>query len=131
MSRHYYPRFDFASPAEYVNEHRAANDQVITSSVIVAEYLSDTGFVFLDRRDKRYKGQVCADGQSEKWTNLPLLSDPSQVEVAIRSAYPDRAWLVVDRSTSRRFLSVDYIKMELGLEERFTGRDGSFSVYSN
>ena len=48
-ARHYYPRFDFESPASFVNQHADSSSLVITTSVIVSHNLEMNSFAYLHK----------------------------------------------------------------------------------
>lgn len=128
-ARQYYPRMDFRGPAEYVNEHAGDADAIVFSSVVYSQYLKNPNFVYLDKVDARYDGQVCGDDQIERWANLPLLNSTSEVVSTIRSDESRATWIIVDQQTSMTERWKNFLKENSDGKEVYKSTDDRTSVY--
>ncbi len=129
LARHYIPRFDFQSPAEFVNEQAKPGDLVVASNVVLDHYLEKTDFVYLAETDGRYRGQVCPGGERERWTGKPLISSSDALENTLAASVAPRKWLVVDWQTSGSTLPDEFLTGPLGMQAVFRSADDRFSVY--
>jgi hypothetical protein len=128
-ARHYYSRFDFESPAVFVNQHAAASDLIITSVVPATHYLKPGAFVFMHKDDERYSLQACDFGNMERWSGLPLLDTISDIEDLAESRPDSRIWLLVDHYAIKDALTPDYLTKEAGFDEVFVAKDEKIRVF--
>jgi len=127
---HYYRRYDFRSAAQYVNERLGDKDIVITTEVVTTQYLEKTDYVYLNSNDGRYPGQVCPDGKTERWSNLPLISSQAGLQAVVRSHSDNTVWLVAEPGGGIRGETMEFISEFPGIVERYTTPDGKFMVFS-
>jgi hypothetical protein len=133
-AQHYYQRFDFKSPADFVNRRAAPSDVVIMTSEVVTQYLSTSNrkmnsFVYLHKTDERYKSQACDFGNLERWTGLPLLSEVGDIEALAETNPGSRLWLVADHYALRSTLPHEYLTTVARYEQVFASPDEKFRVY--
>jgi len=128
-AKHYYQRFDFKSPADFVNKHADPSDLVITTSVVVTQYLEMNSFVYLHETDRRYRGQACDFGKMERWTGLPLVDNVGDIEALAESKPGSSLWLIVDQQTLKRTLPHEYLTGKAGYEQVFVSPDERLTVY--
>lgn len=128
-ARQYYPRMDFRGAAEYVNEHAGEGDSIIISSVTYSEYLNNPGFLYLDKVDGRYSGQVCPNGQVERWTNYPLLNSIPDLTAVIRMNEFQTTWIIVDQQISTTQRWANFLEHNAEGEEVYKSTDDRTSVY--
>jgi hypothetical protein len=96
LAAHYYPRNDMRTVGEWLAAHVAAGDVVITGIPNLDEYYDRFDYFYLDSEDSRYEAYVCRDGQTDRWTNHPLLFPEDRLKPIVgaghrvfASVYPD------------------------------------------
>jgi len=129
VARHYYPRFDFATPAAYVESQRQEDDIIITSDVTLAEYLPNTDYVYMSASDPRYVGQACERGTRERWTGSALLSSREELADVVRYRSESEIWLIADWQSLEHTLPHQYLSEDLTLLRVFVSPDQRFAVY--
>ncbi len=128
-TRHYYPRMDFRSPADYVNEYATSSDLILISSVVYSEYLDHPDVMYLNKEDGRYKGQECSNGALERWTNLPLVGSISELRAITEVDKPQKAWLLIDQQTADSDKWQDLLRQHVGYREVYESPDRQSFVY--
>jgi len=109
----YYLRYDFRSPAAYINSHLKKNDQVITSTRVVDYYLDRTDYVYIPKEQSG--GIVACDGKCYIWNGARLISDTNTINTLITSAN-DNLWIIahsqryVYRSNLDKYLDKNFKK---------------------
>lgn len=129
MARHYFPRFDFRSPADFVNANANGSDTIIATNVVVTEYLDRVDYVYMNQSDRRFRGQVCSSGDRERWTGEPLLSQTLEIDSAASDSEGTATWLIVDWQTMKSTLSKQMLSAEWGFEEEFQSPDKRMTVF--
>jgi len=128
LERHYYPRFDYASPAAFVNERAEPTDLILSASVTATHYLERTDAVFVGKTDGRYQAQACMRGEMERWTGLPLLDETGDIDGITGAAAGSRVWLVADSQALGRALPAEYIAKKFG-QPVYAAPDGRVFVF--
>lgn len=129
LTRHYYPRADFRSPAEYVNENSKAEDTVIVSSVSFTEYLNDTDYVYLDESETRYRNQACPNTRRERWSDLPLLGTTSELASIDAGTGTRPTWFVIDQQTSQTEEWAKFQKQQTSMQPAYRSPDNRTVVF--
>lgn len=126
---HYIPRFDFRSPARFVDVNRRPGDRVVLVLLQPAFYLSrPADGYYINRNDPEFFNHFDAATGRERWTGAPVLPDVEALERALSAA--GTTWLIsgsadfpfnrdLHRSLAQTFGS--------GLV--FAGTDGKVVVY--
>jgi hypothetical protein len=132
LARHYYTRYDYAGPADYLNNHAHPTDIIITTSTPVTHYLEYIGMVYLDQSDGRYRGQACNFGKTERWSGWPLLGSLDEVEDIVRaSGINNHVWIIADILSLRWSDWSGYLNDTTRFTEIFVSGDGRFRVFSS
>jgi len=129
LEMHYYPRFDYRSPAQYVNEQADSDDLIISTDQVFGFYLNRLDYVYHDVEANNFRDLACNYGQRDRWTNAPLFYRQDMILEAIER-HPGTVWLLI------RSPAYSYVKpWEAPLRERFaaglvfTSPDERLSVY--
>ena len=123
----YYSRYDFRSPANYVNKHVKLNDTVLTSVKVTDHYLNRVDYTYLDK--KQLGGVVGCNGECYIWNKTKLISDLDKIKPLISSAQQN-LWILSYSSRNRyrpdigTFLENNYKKHIV-----YTNLDRSIYVY--
>jgi hypothetical protein len=129
LSTHYYPRKDYRSAAEYVNQHAGSSDSVIAFDLPLPHYLKRTSAIFIQANTGVHSNVAACNGQRERWSNVPLIDSPKQLfEYISRSNQP--VWLILrfgSREVSRPFESE--LAKRFQSNRQFTTADGQLAVY--
>ena len=128
-TRHYFPRFDFGSPSDYVNARASGGDTIIVTNVVLAHYVETPGFIYLDETDPRFGGQACVGLQRERWSDLSLLKSRQGLESLLTGVSHAPVWVVADWQTLRKALPDSYLTAELGLNRVFDSPDNRMAVF--
>lgn len=123
---HYYPRYDYRTPAEYINSNRSDGDIVIILDSPFEYYLDHLDYVYVDSEHTEFRARSRASGTIEKWTNANLLYKGSDVVDIIKTSCRT-VWLIMASGPMNRFENKLY---EYFKEYRvYTGEDGRYDVY--
>lgn len=128
LTSHYYPRYDFADAARFVNERAGARDLVLATLVPVQPYLRRLDTVYLDASDPRFGGQACPSGAQERWTGRPLVSSLDAL-MALAAEAPGTMWVIVGKkSRQHNQWEADLVALP-GMQLAHTTQDGAIEVY--
>jgi hypothetical protein len=75
----YYPRQDYSSPAQYINQNIQEGDMVISMVPVVDFYLDRMDYRFESRESGRFRIISACGGERELWSNAPLLSKEGEL----------------------------------------------------
>jgi len=90
---HYIPRFDFRTPARFVDVNRRPGDRVVLVLLQPAFYLSRPADGFFIYRDSpEFNNHFNATTRRERWTGVPVLSDVEELRGALSVA--GTTWLI-------------------------------------
>jgi hypothetical protein len=95
LATHYYPRWDFRSAADFVNQNLAENDKVIVFDQPLPHYLNRTTGIYLGGQGSGLHEMIAAcGGKKDRWSNAPLLRSKSAVMDFIRDSNRP-IWLII------------------------------------
>jgi drug/metabolite transporter superfamily protein YnfA len=128
-AHHYVPRFDFRSPAAFVDANRRLGDRVVLTLLQPAFYLAQPadGFYIRKGSPEFFNHHDDRTGR-ERWTGIPVLPDPESMKGALLA--PGTTWLIAggagfpfDRDLHRS------LAQAFGAGLAFRGVDGQVVVY--
>ena len=126
----YYPRKDYRTPAEYINENRKKGDTVISIYVpVVAHYLSQLDYMFWDHNDDEFVVLSSCGGEKEFWTDAKLISDKQLLYEYLEEA--QNVW-IINYSDKRRAKDKDieqYIREKYKNYLMYSNLDNTINVY--
>jgi len=95
-TRHYYPRIDFQSAAEYINTNRGSGSVLITSVPVIDYYLhsEERSYFYLPLTHDEFAGQSACGGKREIWSGLRLLYTEEAFKELIANSNYER-WIVI------------------------------------
>ncbi len=127
LQEHYYVRFDFRSPAEYVNNHTSSGDRVLTTVRVVDHYINKVDFIYIPKHLR--PGLLACGGNCYIWNKKPLISDQAEIKNLIKKAKND-LWLVIylQRNIYRDSLD-EYIQEQYPQNKVYENFDNSIAVY--
>ena len=125
---HFYPRRDFFSPAEFVNQNRRDGDLVVSEVTVVDIYLeSPINYMYLPVDEAKFWQRSVLGSQKDRWTGANLIYRGRAIET-LASNVNARVWLIVfavdwfDRPVSR-------YRSEYPAEKVYTSSDGTIDVF--
>lgn len=93
-SSHWYPRADFETPAQYVNEAYADGDIVVVDYSPISEYLKVPFINFISPELDRFTGEARKEGREQIWTGRPLIYDFDSLINIIPKENDGFLWLI-------------------------------------
>jgi len=129
LSRHYYSRQDYRSPAEVVNANMEFNDGVVTTVTPVDYYLKQLDYIFVGIYESRFSGVSACGGTRELWTNASLLYKDEQLFDLINN-FPRTIWLIAKSENMKKWFPVETLINEKYRQFLFSRSiDGKINVY--
>ena len=118
----YYPRKDYRTPGEYINNNLKSGDVVVSIYVpVVAHYLDQLDYMFWYKNEEEFVGLSACDGKKEFWTNANLISDKQQLYELLEN---DKNIWLINFSANRR-------SNDLEIEKYIRAKYKDNIVYSN
>lgn len=105
VASHYYGRSDIRATAEWLAAHANPHVDLLISGPGIARldfYYPNLDFVYVDPSDQRLRAWSCQRGTVERWSNLPLVYRPAELEARIQAS--PRTYLVIDSRWTEDFL---------------------------
>jgi hypothetical protein len=96
-----YRRWDYRSPAEFVNAHANVDDVILTTSHAVPFYLTRITHFYSDSTGKEYPAIASCRGATERWSSANLVSNPVEFETLEGPLANKNLWAII-RSDDRR-----------------------------
>jgi hypothetical protein len=90
-----YRRWDYRSPAEFVNAHASVGDVILTTSQAVPFYLTTITHFYADSTDKEYPTIASCRGATERWSSADLLSNPVEFETLAEPLTNSNLWAII------------------------------------
>jgi hypothetical protein len=95
-----YRRWDYRSPAEFVNTRARIDDVILTTSHAVPFYLTTITHFYADSTGKEYPTIASCRGTTERWSSANLVSNPVEFEALAGSLSKNDLWAII-RSDDR------------------------------
>lgn len=127
---HWYERFDYRTPAEYVNDHLKEGDSVIVDSNPFGAYLK-TDFIFYSPKKVHWFAQFSRNfGTEEIWSGAKMVSEISSIVKEIPIDTKNSLWLI----SKQQIAGGDHVRdiaesYNLHLALKYEGLDGRFKVW--
>jgi hypothetical protein len=93
---HYYPRNDMRGVAQWLQDHVAPGDVVLSGIPNLDQYYPRISSFYLEEDDNRYDAYVCPDGRTDRWTGHSIVEKIDRLTPAVDSSahlyvtvYPD------------------------------------------
>lgn len=101
LASHYYLRYDFRSPAEFINNKINNNDIVISSIMPVEYYLNKLDFSYNNINRHKFRIVSVCNGKKNIWTNANLIYTGNQLKDIISKNHKNNivTWLVTYQYT--------------------------------
>jgi hypothetical protein len=133
---HWYPRFDFKTPGDFVEGKCRDGDVVVLEQVAMSRYLKKPFFNYVPEDSERFTGIARKGGTEELWSGRPLISRPRQLASKVPENGDHSLWIigiVWDFHGGAQKLETRYEELakEFGLvvELAFVGIDGRTGVW--
>ncbi|MGB7755473.1 MAG: hypothetical protein WBL23_05375 [Salinisphaera sp.] len=126
LSEHYYARFDFRTPAEFVNLRLKPTDIVVITRVTIAHYLDRTDYFYRNYRDGEFASISCDAGHRERWTGSRLLYRQKALFHVIDAARGN-VWLLVRLPGDEPLISA--LRARYPIIAEYRGLAGKVAVY--
>lgn len=126
LAKHYYPRWDYRTTAQYVNRRAGPDDVIIITSTPLSYYLKRTDYTYRNFHDVEFVSIACDRGRRERWSNSRLLYREDDLFKIIDSA-PGNVWIISNlfwRAPPDRILAPPY-----SAKMMYRGAEGNISVY--
>jgi Dolichyl-phosphate-mannose-protein mannosyltransferase len=132
---HWYPRFDFKTPARFVEGEYVEGDVVVLEQVAMSQYLRIPFLNYVPAKSERFRGIAREGGTQELWSGRPLISDPGQLASMVPENGRNALWImgiVWDFHGEKTKLEARYEKVAgdhgLVIEKAYLGIDGRTGV---
>lgn len=132
---HWYPRFDFKTPAQFVEERYMEGDVIVLEQVAMSQYLRKP-FLNYVAEVERFNGIARKGGKEEVWSGRPLISNFRQLAAKVPGSDHNALWIigiVWEYPGGRWSLATKYegLAKEFGLaiDLVFVGIDGRTGVW--
>ena len=102
---HYYGRGDIRATAQWLSAHAKQPGDLVISGPGIASldfYFPEIDFVYIHPSDGRLRAWSCKRGTVERWSNLPMVFRPAELETLIQAS--PRTYLVIDSRRVEAFL---------------------------
>ena len=97
---HYFKRYDYRSPAEYINQHFSEGDVIINAITPVAFYLDPGSYIYYDEKRIDFPYMLKRGGR-EAYTGLPLIHNHQQLQSVMESTQ-GAIWTIESKDTRDR-----------------------------
>lgn len=129
LSAHYYARWDFRAPAQYINENLRPLDRVLVFDEPLTQYLDRTDAIYIRSGTEIHQLVWACEGMRHLWSNTPLLDTEGEVAHFIAEA-PGRVWLITRTEAVGWMEPLERELIErYALEPRFRSVDGHLAAY--
>jgi hypothetical protein len=123
---HYWYRMDYRTPAEYVNDHAAPGDRIVTTMLPVAFYLDRLDAHYMDVDDIEFTVVSSCGGSKEMWSGADLIYREPALSAYLSAGGP--VWLIV-RSDGFHYQRAIEGQLAERYELRYASVDGRVNVY--
>jgi hypothetical protein len=137
LQHHWYGRFDYESPADFVNDRYRPGDVVVTDAIVSSHYLEPEFTNYVSKEHGRFRGMSRERGTTEGWTGSRLAYDPEGLAALVPQRGAGRLWLIAaagwhTAGSFRTADDVDAFAARHGLDAslEFTASDGRLGVWS-
>jgi len=129
VAEHLFTKFDYKTPANFVNKNLTGDDVVIATVLPVDYYLSQIDYFYMHYTGKEFRAISAAEGEKERWTNADLLYREEQF-IDLLKRREKTFWLLL-RSGEFPYQSAMEKKLaeKYGQRKVFSGIDGIIDVY--
>lgn len=94
LQNHWYARFDYESPARFINEHYRPGDVIVLDAVVSSRYLEHPFVNYVSQDLGRFLGITRERGTTELWTGSPLRYDLQGLAELVPARSDGCLWLV-------------------------------------
>ena len=133
---HWYPRFDFKTPARFVEGKYIEGDVVVLEQVAMSQDLRMPFFNYVTEDNERFEGIARKGGTEEIWSGRPLISHPRQLASKVPGNGRNSLWIIGiewDFHGRAPNLGTKFEKLakefDLDIELAFVGIDGRTGVW--
>lgn len=128
---HFYPRKDFKTPAEIINQNSKPNDIIITCMLPTDYYLKRLDYVYCDFIYERCRNNSACEGTYDRWSKAALIHSEGKLFGLINESHKT-IWIITQSenynvrtaSPGEMRLYKDYAKYLF-----YTSVDGMLNVY--
>lgn len=96
-----YRRWDYRSPAVYVNTHATTGDIVLTTSQSVPFYLDRLTHFYANSDGREFNNIAICEGEQERWSGATLVYTPSSLDSLLKTRGTRRVWAIL-RAADRK-----------------------------
>jgi len=127
VQQHYYVRFDYKGPADFVNSNINDGDKILTSVEVVDFYLKKVDFTYVPEGLRA--GLLACGGHCYIWNKTPLLSDDTKVRNLIEEANQN-LWVIIHMPRNIYRDPIDhFIEEHFPKNKIYVNYDRSIAVY--
>ncbi len=131
-TRHYYPRIDFQSAAEYINSRRQANSILVTAVPVIDYYIKDHqgAYFYLPLTHDSFTSRSACGGKRDIWSGYDLLYTEDSFKTKIADSNFER-WVVIYGPGKKITLPPIYKKIDDMLVEyhQFNSIEDAIHIY--
>jgi len=126
LKQHYYPRYDFRTPAQYINQHSSENDSIIITATPFEYYLERLDYVYVNYRHTEFRNIARMMGKKEKWTNAKLIYKIDQLKELVDKEC-NHTW-IINKSGDRNMFEKEVFSM-YSIYTMYISQDDEYEVY--
>jgi hypothetical protein len=129
MENHLYPRWDFRSPANMINNQWNSGDTVITSTYSTPYYLEHLDYFYNDPIRDNFGITTGCEGEKNLWSNVKQITQEKELDALIKQT-ENTVWIVARSNNYRWNLPVEKL-----LEAKYANNvvlkttDGNLNLY--
>ena len=124
----FYPRRDFRSPGEFVNQHFQDGDTIVSEVTVVDLYLDHPiQYMYLPMEQNRFWTRAVLEGTRDQWTNAHLIYRLSDLEQHL-SSIKQRTWFI-NFSTDWMGEPAHYFRELFPEKLKYTNQDDTIDVF--
>jgi len=100
ITRHYYTRRDYKTPALMINAEIAEDDIVISTFTPADYYLKRLDYIYIDSQSDRLPGVVACSVSKELWSNAKLIYKEANLWHIVEN-HRSTVWIIVASDTTK------------------------------
>ncbi|MDX2505582.1 MAG: hypothetical protein QNL62_14045 [Gammaproteobacteria bacterium] len=129
MTNHLYARWDYRSPAKFINDNSSSDDIIITATYAAPYYLDRLDYFYHDHGRDNLSNSIGCNGKKSLWTNAELITLPDEL-LSIINSTDKTVWLLAI-SKQYKWVTPIEAKIDANYSQNITYKsiDGNINVY--
>ena len=129
ITNHLYARWDYRSPARFINDNSSPDDIIITATYAAPYYLDRLDYFYHDHGRDNLSNSIGCNGKKSLWTNAGLITLPDEL-LSIINSTDKTVWLLA-LSKQYKWGSPIEAKIDANYSKNiiYNSVDGNINVY--